>query len=778
MLSIHLACYLMLVAEITVWSVKERMYRFSFFFWLDLREQPPASYAPAIATAQSLMPARAHTRMRLTRDPFSPSLPVAILALTNEVAFLFAGVTALPNSNILSMVLGGKVVRLATNLARMLHVFKAMRRINTGRQGEQGLARESVAKTLKRTTTMMSSIREKDASKHQMQTDLDDMTSMNGPSINCPLRRQSDPVIPSSGYESVPGEMSQVSQSQPGVVSDVSVPNKDQSVIGSRIDMHIAHHLVVSFGGMLAIVFALTAFDQPAYFAAGPERDLAMLEAGLQAGGGAFGGIVDAFVKGMEGVSPVISLQVMGEQVVGTADAWRPSDELRSFPRESQSVCIGGNDGTCVLLDLRGFSHSEAVRSLALNVVIIGMLLIKSLSLSTIIFKEVVAPMERMAEIVKHITRRPLEPFGAMNSDNYDCSSEIKSVERALTTLAQLLRLSFGEAGAKMIQLNMRRSGISATGENSELFQNVSTSSGKLVQAIFGFCDIRNFTDVTEALQGDVVKLVNRVAEIVHEAVIDNHGAPNKNIGDAFLLVWKPNGKRLPITFVADCALRSYVRTIMQLQRSEELRRIAAMPAVVEKFPGFQVSMGFGLHFGWAIEGAIGSKRKIDASYLSPHVNIASRLEAATKQYGVMILMSHEVHSLLSPGVQKLCRLVDRVVLKGVSKPIDLYTYDVDVENNIPIPPAGMDPALFFSLLSPRTDDNFREQVSAAVRLYLGGQDGSQSDWPVARKLLVSCLQQSKHDGPCETLIRYMNSHSENGKAPKGWKGHRELDSK
>ena len=41
--------------------------------------------------------------------------------------------------------------------------------------------------------------------------------------------------------------------------------------------------------------------------------------------------------------------------------------------------------------------------------------------------------------------------------------------------------------------------------------------------------------------------------------------------------------------------------------------------------------MGFGLHFGWAIEGAIGSLFKIDASYLSPNVNMAARLEAATK---------------------------------------------------------------------------------------------------------------------------------------------------
>lgn len=55
------------------------------------------------------------------------------------------------------------------------------------------------------------------------------------------------------------------------------------------------------------------------------------------------------------------------------------------------------------------------------------------------------------------------------------------------------------------------------------------------------------------------------------------------------------------------------------------------MPSLLEKIPDFRVRMGFGLHYGWAIEGAIGSEYKIDASYLSPNVNISARLEAATK---------------------------------------------------------------------------------------------------------------------------------------------------
>ena len=51
--------------------------------------------------------------------------------------------------------------------------------------------------------------------------------------------------------------------------------------------------------------------------------------------------------------------------------------------------------------------------------------------------------------------------------------------------------------------------------------------------------------------------------------------------------------------------------------------------------------------------------------YLSPHVNMAARLETSSRQYGVPLLASHFVHELLSPEVQKLCRMVDVVTVKG-----------------------------------------------------------------------------------------------------------------
>lgn len=92
--------------------------------------------------------------------------------------------------------------------------------------------------------------------------------------------------------------------------------------------------------------------------------------------------------------------------------------------------------------------------------------------------------------------------------------------------------------------------------------------------------------------------------------------------------------------------------------------------------------LGSGLHVGWAIEGAIGSNRKIDASYLSPHVNASEFLESSTKAYGVSLLMSEPFFQLLSPAASKYCRQVDRIRRSALEEPMGLYTYDTDLSIN------------------------------------------------------------------------------------------------
>lgn len=96
--------------------------------------------------------------------------------------------------------------------------------------------------------------------------------------------------------------------------------------------------------------------------------------------------------------------------------------------------------------------------------------------------------------------------------------------------------------------------------------------------------------------------------------------------------------------------------------------------------PQYEVKLGFGLHVGWAIEGAIGSFYKIDASYLSPNVELTAKLEGATKGFGVPLLISGELRAICSKEAEALMRHVDsvRFVTSGVK--CDIYTIDMDPE--------------------------------------------------------------------------------------------------
>ena len=144
---------------------------------------------------------------------------------------------------------------------------------------------------------------------------------------------------------------------------------------------------------------------------------------------------------------------------------------------------------------------------------------------------------------------------------------------------------------------------------------------GKKKCAIFGFCDIRNFTDTTEELQEGVMMFVNEIAQIIHGLVDKYFGAANKNIGDAFLMVWKfkpnefsfsddlifrnPESKRA--FYIPDLALLSFIKIYCKLNKDPNILKYRNHPKLIQRMPGYEVKMGFGLHLGWAIEGAIGS---------------------------------------------------------------------------------------------------------------------------------------------------------------------------
>ena len=371
-------------------------------------------------------------------------------------------------------------------------------------------------------------------------------------------------------------------------------------------------------------------------------------------------------------------------------------------------------------------------------------------------------------------------------------------LERCITKICSLMAVGFGDAGAEIIAENMRTGGA--------LNPMVP---GKKILAIFGFCDIRQFTDATEVLQEEVMEFVNSIASVVHSEVARHGGSANKNIGDAFLLVWKfpPECSPEDVTAlatggtpkdpavaaaaarVADSALAAFVLINAALRRSPKMAAYAANPRLAARMPGFRVRMGYGLHVGWAIEGAIGSLFKVDASYLSPNVNMAARLEAATKQFDVPLLLSEDFVRLLGPAGRAACRPIDRVTVKGSAKPLGLHVFDADPDFLPAADPAGCEPVP----REPGVDELTTHPDIVAMRgtvdpgflarFALGYAAYAKGDWAEAARVLEGTVGArpgpggvAKMDGPSRTLLGVMAAHG--NRAPPGWQGFRELTEK
>lgn len=157
-----------------------------------------------------------------------------------------------------------------------------------------------------------------------------------------------------------------------------------------------------------------------------------------------------------------------------------------------------------------------------------------------------------------------------------------------ITKIGGLMRVGFGEAGASIIAKNLADS----SGGRLNLM-----GSGTMIHSIFGFCDVRQFTDTTECLQEEVMLFVNRIAHILHSIVVQCSGAANKNIGDAFLLTWKIDDKFTPdqVAALADQALLTFVKAFIELSRYQEFIcnfSINATARLYKRFPEYNVRIG------------------------------------------------------------------------------------------------------------------------------------------------------------------------------------------
>ncbi|HSI12374.1 MAG TPA: adenylate/guanylate cyclase domain-containing protein, partial [Chthoniobacter sp.] len=194
----------------------------------------------------------------------------------------------------------------------------------------------------------------------------------------------------------------------------------------------------------------------------------------------------------------------------------------------------------------------------------------------------------------------------------------------------------------------------------------LDTLGGQRKEVTILFSDIRGFTTLTES--ADPHALVGQLNEYFGEMVglvFANHGTLDKFIGDAVMAHWGSITTAGP----TDDAIRA-VTTALKMRES-----LARLNASWKERGMVEWKIGIGVNFGRPIVGnigATGSVEKFDFTVIGDAVNLASRLEGVTKQYGIDMCIGERVAAMV--GDQFLLRSVDLIIVKGKTKPVEIFT--------------------------------------------------------------------------------------------------------
>ncbi|MEC4988652.1 MAG: adenylate/guanylate cyclase domain-containing protein, partial [Oscillatoria sp. PMC 1068.18] len=174
------------------------------------------------------------------------------------------------------------------------------------------------------------------------------------------------------------------------------------------------------------------------------------------------------------------------------------------------------------------------------------------------------------------------------------------------------------------------------------------------------FSDIRSYTTLTEKLKAEeVVGMLNEYFESMVEAIFKHKGTLDKYIGDAIMAVF---GSPLPLD---DHAWKAVQTALEMRQRLAEFnaRRLGSGKE--------QIRIGIGLNSDSVISGNIGSSKRMEFTAIGDGVNLGSRLEGASKQYGCDIVLSEYTYRACTDKIR--VRELDRIRVKGKKQPVSIY---------------------------------------------------------------------------------------------------------
>ena len=174
------------------------------------------------------------------------------------------------------------------------------------------------------------------------------------------------------------------------------------------------------------------------------------------------------------------------------------------------------------------------------------------------------------------------------------------------------------------------------------------------------FSDIRGYTTLTEKLQAEeVVIMLNEYFEVMVDVVFEYGGTLDKYIGDALMAVF---GSPAPLEDHAWCAMQTAVKMRDKLAEfNQERISNGELP----------IGIGMGIHSDEVVSGNIGSSKRMELTSIGDGVNLASRLEGASKQYGTDLIISDNTYRDYKDRLH--VRELDFITVKGKSEPVIVY---------------------------------------------------------------------------------------------------------
>ena len=179
---------------------------------------------------------------------------------------------------------------------------------------------------------------------------------------------------------------------------------------------------------------------------------------------------------------------------------------------------------------------------------------------------------------------------------------------------------------------------------------------GEQIEATMLFVDICDFTAFADrASAREAVAQLNDFFGLIVPIVIDARGHANKFIGDGMLAVFGAPDRRADH---ADCALDAAVR----------------IAEAVEQRYGSDLRIGIGANSGPVMVGTVGGGGRLEFTVIGDPVNVAARVEEATRDIGDPILLTESTRALLSDKWRSQLEERGSMPVKGKSEPIGLYT--------------------------------------------------------------------------------------------------------